>query len=295
MELRLLRAFVTVAEHGSISQAAIALGLTQSSLSRIISALEAEVGSTLFHRTGRGVVLSATGEAALPRARRIVIEANQFSSDLRDADLAPGGTVTVALLPSIIRDVAGALFEAVRQSNPRITLRLLEGFSGRVEEWLADGRADIGVMSRYRRSHARHEEVISTSHLMLIGAPSRTRERDTVRLRELATLPLVLPAHPNGMRVALDNVSRRLRISLPVIAEADSIEAQKAIVRRGGCYTILSRATATHELDSGELHARTIIEPRIPRFLVISVSTHHPLAAPVRQVLGLLRRLEHFR
>lgn len=295
MELKQLRAFVRVADVGSISQAALALGLTQSSLSRIIAALEGEFGRPLFLRTGRGVLPSSAGLAALPHARRIVLAADQLAAEIQGADEGPGGTVTVALLPSVMSEIAGTLYEAVREANPRITLRLLEGFSGRVEEWLADGRADIGVMSRYLKSHARHEEVVATSHLMLVGAAVRPRERDTVRFRELASVPLVLPAYPNGMRVALDNAARRLRIALKVVAEADSIEAQKAIVRRRGCSMIISRQTARHEIAGGEFDARTIVEPRVARHLVIATTAHHPPGAAARQVLGLLRRLEPLR
>src|SRR5438445_6067734 len=143
MDLKQLRAFVKVAEFGNISQAAISLGLTQSSLSRIVAGLERELGGALFHRTGRGVTLTEIGEAALARARGIVVNSEQLVAEIRDINQAPSGTVTLALLPSLMRSIVGDLFEEVRRTHPRVTLRMLEGFSGQIEEWLADGRADI--------------------------------------------------------------------------------------------------------------------------------------------------------
>ena len=69
MDLKGVRAFCSVAEGGSFSRAAAALGVAQSVLSRQVSALEGELGGRLFHRTGRGVQATELGQALLPRAR----------------------------------------------------------------------------------------------------------------------------------------------------------------------------------------------------------------------------------
>ena len=74
------RLFIKVAEAGNISQAAAAVGLTQPSVSRAMRALEQGLQTELFHRTGRGVVLTPTGEQALERARVLVLSADQFVS-----------------------------------------------------------------------------------------------------------------------------------------------------------------------------------------------------------------------
>ena len=65
MELKSLSAFVRVADLGNVSHTAIDLGITQSSLSRVIAGLERSLGTTLFRRTGRGVQLTEAGSAVL--------------------------------------------------------------------------------------------------------------------------------------------------------------------------------------------------------------------------------------
>src|SRR5690606_5780650 len=104
---------------------------------------------------------------------------------------------------------------------PGIRLRMLEGFSASISTWLAEGRADIGLVSRYGRA-ARHDEVLSTSDLMLVSRAGRAVPARTVRFQELAKVPLVLPAPPNGTRLAIDRAARKLGIRLDIAVEADS-------------------------------------------------------------------------
>lgn len=291
MELRTLRAFVKVAEIGNISQAAVLLGLTQPSLSRIIASLEIDFGGPLFYRTGRGVTLTKIGEAALPRARDILINCEQLSADMRDLMKVPSGVVTVALLPSLMRDLAGNLFAEVRRLYPEVRLRMLEGFSSQIEEWLGDGRADIALLSRYRDSLDSSEELLSASHLMLVGASGSQPAGDTVEFKQLAQLPLVLPAAPNGLRLAVDDAARRLRVRIRVIFEADSLQAQKEIIGRERCFAVLSPQTTVKEVAQGLVEARRIINPQLPRLVVMSTTTQRPLSRAAREVSRTIRRL----
>jgi LysR family nitrogen assimilation transcriptional regulator len=291
MDIKALRALLKVAEFGNISQAAISLGLTQPTLSRIIASLENDFGGPLFYRTGRGVTLTEIGEAALPRARTIVINSDQLTADMRDLVKAPSGIVTVALLPSLVQDLAGELFDIVRRTHPGIRLRILEGFSSQIEEWLADGRADVGLLSRYRDTQTGGEEILTYSQLMLVGAASTSRRESTVKFSELALIPLVLPAIPNGLRVAVDDVARRLRIRINIVAEADSLQAQKEIIHRQGCYAVLSPQTVSKEVAQGLFEARSICEPELPRLVVMSTTTQRPLSRAAREVSRIVRQL----
>lgn len=291
MELKALRAFLTVAETGSMSQAAIALGLTQSSLSRIVGALERELGSALFHRTGRGVALSEAGAAALPRARSILLESEELGASLRGSGEALSGVVTVALMQTLTAGVAGPLFEEVRAQHPGIRLRLLEGFSANIVEWLAEGRADIALVSRYRKSDARKDEVLRTSHLMLVGNGAAARGGREIAFREVARLPLVLPALPNATRVAIDRAARHLGATLNVVVEADSLEAQKAIISRPGCFTLLDLEAVEREVARGRIHARPVVSPRIQRLVVISTTPQRPVSRATRAVISAIRRI----
>ena len=83
MDLESLRIFLKVAELSSLTQAGEHLGMGKSRISRKISGLEAELGGALFHRTTRALRLTPDGEALLPRARRMVREAEDIEALFR--------------------------------------------------------------------------------------------------------------------------------------------------------------------------------------------------------------------
>lgn len=291
IDVKGLRAVVRVADAGSISQAAISLGLTQSFLSRVIAGVEREVGAALFHRTGRGVALTEIGEELLPRARQVVGACDELVAEARERGREPAGLVTVALMPTLTSAVAEPLFDRLRSEHPGIKLRMLEGFSANISSWLAEGRADLGLVSRYGRTVSRGDEVLSTSNLMLIGRPGEIPPGRSVRFAELAKGPLVLPAHPNGTRVAIDRAAHRAGVRLDIVVEADSLEAQKALVLRQGCRTVSDPKTFAKEIAGGEMGALPITHPSIERRVVISTTTHHPLGRAARLVATTIRRL----
>lgn len=293
VEIKALRALLKVAELRNISQAANALGLTQSSLSRAVGALERDFGAPLFYRTGRGVTLTDIGEEIVPRARNVVLASEQLAADVRDRSSKPSGLVTLALMPALTGAIAEPLFGEVRRRFPGIALRMLEGFSANIVEWLADGRADIGVLSRYGKEDTAHEEVLAKSYLMLVGAAPIRAHGASVRFRELAKLPLVLPAHPNGTRIAIDRAARKVGIKLDVAVETDSLEAQKAITLGQGCYTIADERTVQKELRGGQLHAHALVAPRIERRVVVCSTRRRPLSRAARQVIAIIREVHN--
>ena len=133
-DLQKWRSFVAIGELGSLTRAALFLDSSQSFLSRQINALERECGARLFTRTGRGVELSETGLRLFPQVKELLERARSLEQDIR-ADLhEPVGTVTIASLPSIGTILIGRLFERIHTLHPGVSLKVLEGSSGQVEE-----------------------------------------------------------------------------------------------------------------------------------------------------------------
>ena len=147
METSRYRAFAAAAETGSFSRAAEALHYSPSGVSQLISALEADLGVTLLHRTSRGVSLAPAGEALLPAIRALLQQEErvfQLSSELNglitgELNIASYSSVSFRWLPKVIK--------AFQQDYPNIKLHLMEGISQEVLQWLGDSRADIGFLS----------------------------------------------------------------------------------------------------------------------------------------------------
>ncbi|RRJ82802.1 LysR family transcriptional regulator [Aestuariirhabdus litorea] len=291
MDLKSLKIFLRVCEMGSLTKAAIALGVTQPTLSRAIGSLEDEFGGSLFYRTGRGVEVTDFGKTVLPLARNLVAHADEMVTDIREQGKSPTGTVVLGVLPSMTQHLAARLFEVVRAQYPGVRLRIYEGFSDKIDEWLASGFIDIGILSRYRATRPQQEEVLLNSGLMLVGPPSEKPVPEQIDFHKLVGLPLVLPVSPNGLRLLVDETANRLDIKLNVILEADSLSTQKDVIQQCGCYSVLSARAVFHERQAGLVSASQIINPVLTRQAILTSTTHRPLSRSSREVLRLMHQV----
>lgn len=145
MELRHLRYFVTVAETGSLSKAALKLYVAQPPLSLQIRQLEEELGAPLFTRHPKGVRLTPAGEAFLVEARALLERAGRVRDVIRGVARGPQGVLTLGYVPSASSTVLPSLVRALRQQQPRWTLDLREMISSQQVEALMAGTIDAGI------------------------------------------------------------------------------------------------------------------------------------------------------
>ncbi|MBN9408832.1 MAG: LysR family transcriptional regulator [Burkholderiales bacterium] len=265
--------FVAVAEEGTLTRAALHLDSNQTALSRHLTALELQCGARLFERTGRGVKLSETGARILPQVRDLLAQAEQLELDIRGKTRPLSGLVTMALMPSVAQNIVGPLFSFLRTHHPGARLRVLEGASGKVEEWLADGRADIGLLYRYHTPLPANETALLATDAYLVGGRGdRATARATVPFHLLADLPLVLPSAPNGLRHAIEVRARAARVTLSPIIESDSLALLKSLAMNEKVNVILSHHALGEDLASGRLQAARIVDPSITATVSIARS-----------------------
>src|SRR5690606_35158560 len=140
------------------TRAALFLDSNQSFLSRQVNALERESGTRPLNRTRRGVELSEAGPRLFPQGAALLEAAQALERDLRAELREAVGGAPLGSLPSIGTILTGRLCAAVRAQLPGVNLKVLEGSSGQVEEWLTDARVDIAILYRYTASLPEGEE-----------------------------------------------------------------------------------------------------------------------------------------
>lgn len=130
MDLRHARTFVTVAELGTVSRAAVRLHVAQPALSRQIKELEEELGLRLFDRVGRRILLTGEGEQLLGECRALLNCASAVGE--RAALLRRGdtGTLRVAGSPQFIEGVFSTFLQVYARCFPGVDVRLVEVASG---------------------------------------------------------------------------------------------------------------------------------------------------------------------
>ncbi|MCG2594316.1 LysR family transcriptional regulator [Ramlibacter sp. XY19] len=291
-DLQKWRSFVAIGELGSLTRAALFLNTNQSFLSRQVNALERECGARLFNRTGRGVELSDAGQRLFPRVKDLLERAQALEREIR-ADLRePVGTVTLGSLPSIGTILAGRLFAEVRSLLPGVNLKVLEGSSGQVEEWLTDARVDIAILYRYTPNLPEGEESLAIVDSYLIGPRGdAVTGGGEVPFARLDGLPFILPGAPNGLRTALDAGARQARIALAPVIEADSLPLQKQLSAQEGLYTVLPLHAVWQEVQEGKLQAARIVEPPFQRTVAMAFSKAKGPSRAVTAVAGHLVRI----
>lgn len=282
--------FIKVTELGSLTRAAAALDVPQSVISRQIGVLERECGMRLFRRTGRGVVLTDFGTQIFPRVQALMTHADKLSDEIRTSSGQPLGEVRLGLLPSVVPLCAGSLDRAVAKRFPKVRLRLTEGSSVQLEDWLNQGRLDLSLLIREDDIETPDEKTLQRMSLSLIGPRDDPVVREpTVSFEQLAGLPLVLPGEPHLLRARLKAVAAQRQVKLDVTVEADSVHLQQEIVAAGGGYAII--ATSVLPRLPERFSVARIVNPELPRRMVLSATLLRPNTLAVDSIFKLVTEI----
>ena len=145
-----LIAFLAVAKHRSLTDAAVQLCLTQPTLTKRIANLESEVGTALFHRERRGMSLTATGDVYFRRAVRIEAEYRQCSEEVKSINSSGLSVLRVGAGPLFHMNWIAGLFSMLKTEFPALKLELRTDNSTDNGELLRNGEIDVylGIISR---------------------------------------------------------------------------------------------------------------------------------------------------
>lgn len=271
MNTRALAQFLKIVELRSFSKAAVVLGISQPALSRSIRQLEADLGAALFYRDGRGVRITPEGRRFLMWARSLEDQIGQMRNELVRGEPMNVKRVIIGVLPSVARFLAVPLAESLRTIYPQAELRIVEGVTAHLVEWLGDGRVDFAILFDTPIVQRFNPEPLLKHPLHLVGASALGRLPSEVPFSSLRERPLILTSRQLGNRRALDNIAQSQGITLQVIIESDSMASLIALIATGVAYSILPLFAVSDEVGTGRLEAALLVEPRIDRTLVLAM------------------------
>ena len=145
MELKLLRAFLTVTELHHFGRAAEALNVTQPALSKQVAALEDTLGARLFERGRHGAELTSFGAEFLAGAQTLVRDADELIARAREASSGKRGYLRVGLGPTTLT-LAPQLIAEFRRLNPNVSVSLNDLSSAEQTRRLLAGKLDVGFL-----------------------------------------------------------------------------------------------------------------------------------------------------
>jgi len=279
MDLKQIESFVRVAELGSFTRAASALGLPQPLLSRHVRQLEVELRQTFLLRNGRGVTLTEPGLVLLEHGRGILHQVALAREELESTRGALGGHVSIGLPPSLSKLITVPLTLEFRKRMPQAHLTLTEGFSVAMNEGLRSGRLDMALLYNTPHSPDIETQVLHRETLVLIASEAAVKRVPEVRLKSrmplatLAELPLILPSRPNAFRILIETELVRLGFKPHIELEGFAVLPP---------YT-LSNFTAPHGFSTHKLFS-----PQLVCELMLVTSAHRPATGTHKGVQTLV-------
>lgn len=240
LEIDLLRSFVAIAQAGSLSRAAQRMARTQSALSQQMKRLEEVVDQPLFQRTGRGVVVTNSGERLLGHAQRILRAHDEAIADMSGGGLS--GTLrfgcpddyAAAFLPPLLRDFA--------VMHPQAQVEVICEPTPRLQAQLARHALDLALISVPEGVDESH--VIRREPLVWIGSPGL----ETVLANRDAPLPLALSDPDTLDHMAACEALTRAGRAYRLAYASSNLAGLTALARSGQAVAVMTQTAVPADL-----------------------------------------------
>jgi LysR family nitrogen assimilation transcriptional regulator len=292
LDIKQLRTFLAIAGCGSITRASELLHTVQPALSRQLRMLEEDLGTALFERGARGMVLTDAGLILVDRARRALQELDQAEAEIVAAPQSVSGTVSIGLLPSVSERLSGPLVASLKRQYPGLSVRLMIGYAGYLQQWLENGEVDVALLYFIKPLPSLQSTPLVDEKLYVVGLPSAGLRTDVpVKLNDLKSLPFIMPSNSYGLRLLLDNACAVAGMQLNIVAETNSMAGQSHLVEHGVGYTVLPGGAVFDDVARGRLSAAPITAPDLSRRIVLAQSLTHSSSLAVRRTVIELRSL----
>lgn len=273
-----LAQFVAVARHEHVTRAALELGVPQSTLSRALTRLEADLGVSLFARHGRTVSLTPAGRTFLVSAERALAAVEQAAESVRaDADPATG-KVAFGFLHTLGWETVPSLLRAFRADHPRVRFSLVQNYGEAMLDRLRAGELDLCLTSPIPDSPDLVARRLDEQRLRLVvpdDHPLATRKR--IRLAEAADESFVTLERGYGMRRILDDLCARAGFTPRIAFEGEEAETIRGLVAVGLGVALLPPPV----IERPGVRELTVTAPRAVREIGLAWRAGHADTPPV--------------
>ena len=239
--LRQLHYFVAVAEHGSVTLAAHALAISQSSVTAALKDLEADLGVKLFDRHSRGLKVTHRGHHFLRHATDILSAVSGARQAFAQEDEAATGQLQLGVTSLMAGYVMSDLLSKYRRANPQVVVSAIEDSGDYLQHLLVGGELDVAVMvsSNLRERTGLQMEILNVSPYRLwlpIGHPLVRQE--SISLSDIAAEPLIV-LNVDEMEEEAVKLLSALGTRPRVAFRTRSVEAVRSLVATGAGVALL--------------------------------------------------------
>jgi DNA-binding transcriptional LysR family regulator len=287
VDLHQIKYFLAVVDHNGINAAATALDVAQPTVSQAIQGMERELGVPLFHRIGRGMVLTSAGHSLVGPARRILRDVVAAEGSLVDAAGRPRGRLDVFAMPALSADPVARLVGAFRREFPKVSIRIGDlRDETTAASLIREGHCEIVVCHLPATDCAGLEvRELGVQEYWLVLPPGSAPPPDPLPLAELPDLPQVTV--PRGSSQVVGEIEQAVAAAGRAIGPSVVVEHREArlpFVLAGVGATFLERSMAEAAAARGAVVRR--LEPPISRAYGL-VYDPAALSPPGRAFVGM--------
>lgn len=280
MDLRRLRLFLAVVDHGGMTRAAETEHVSQPSVSQAIGELEAELHTLLFHRVGRRVVPTPAGEALVGPARQVLRDVAIGQAAVEAVAGLERGRLDLGALPTLAIDPVAPLVGAFRLAHPGVTIALADpADAAALDELVATGGCEIGVTVDRAIAPNLITHTLGTQDLLAVLPPGTPVPRRGLSIGALARFPLVTAPAGTSTRTQLEEAFAAAGVTPEIAVVASQREAILPLVLAGAGATLYPRALAEQAARLGAVVAPLRPHLTRPVFLLHRVGPLSPAAA----------------
>lgn len=293
MDIRQLRYFLAVIEHGSFTRAATMSGRTQQALSKGIAALEQQLGARLFERGSRGARLTDVGRLLLDHAKTADDTLRTFEQRLHELQTGTEGELRIGTGPTAAGSVVAPAVLALRQAWPRLSVRVTGGVLPELLPALLARELDVVVAldTMLETDPRLHCDVLGEDEYRVMASAGHPLAGGC------ALVPNDLLAHPWVMGRRLGAVATEFRqrfvaagLTPPAqTVESSSLDFLRTLVGDGGYLTLLPARLVHAELSAGQWVRLDAPGYCWKRPLVAYTRHGEPLSDPQARLLQALR------
>jgi DNA-binding transcriptional LysR family regulator len=280
LELRHLRVFAAVVDAGTHTRAARALGISQSTVSETLSALERALGVGLFRKAAKGIALTESGEILLAYARRMSVLTSELVGALGGVSTDVKATLVVSAVESVGAYVVPSRLAALRARWPAVRVEVLTGSCAEIRDRVAAGDSDVGLVLE-AEAGPEAGAILAKARLLILSAPTHPLARRGATAEQLRHCDFYMCDAIGGYHQTLRQLFDAAEVPAPRMQALGTIEGVKRGILAGGtALGLLPEHAVEPELRDGVL-TEVRVSPPLPLVVLRAVLPPGALPSPV--------------
>lgn len=288
MDIRHLSYLLAVVDHGGFTSAAKAIFVSQPALSLAVKELEEELGVALLYRLGRGVRLTAAGEALVGPARQVLRDLETARAEVSSVAGLVSGSLALGSLPTLAADPLADLVGRFRAAHPGVLVDLVAPEdTADLVVLLQQGQCEIGLLESGPLPDALTAHELGSQRLVVILPPGTVQPRAYLRVRELERVPFIAAPPGTSSRRLLDDAFATVSLTPRIVVVAAQREAILPLVLAGAGAALVPEPLAREAARLGAVvaaprpaisrrvalaHRLGVLAPAARRFLELALA-----------------------